>query len=183
VIRNVTDLRGRRVGIGGPGSGTAVTARIVLQAFGVTAFRAEPTRLSEAPSRLVDGTLDAFFIVGSTSIVRKLTDDGARVLPLIGAPIDRIQREYPFLRPMMIPAGVSAKGALPTIGLDSLIVCRSDLPEDVVYNFTKALFEAIPAFASTLEVLQFMDVEEAPATYVPLHQGASRESQASSRVA
>jgi TRAP-type uncharacterized transport system substrate-binding protein len=75
---------------------------------------------------------------------------------------------------MVIPAGVSAAGALPTIGLDSLIVCRSDLPEDVVYNFTKALFEAIPAFSSTLEVLRFMDAEEAPATYVPLHQGASR---------
>jgi TRAP transporter TAXI family solute receptor len=172
-IRNVADLQGRRVGIGGPGSGTSVTARIVLRAFGVSAFRAEPT-ITDAPSRLMDGTLDAFFIVGSTSIVRKLTDEGARVLPVTGTPIERIQRDYPFLRPMVIPAGVSAAGALPTIGLDSLIVCRSDLPEDVVYNFTKALFEAIPAFSSTLEVLRFMDAEEAPATYVPLHQGASR---------
>jgi TRAP transporter TAXI family solute receptor len=175
-IQSVRDLKGHRVSIGGPGSGASVTARIVLQAFGIDVgtLRVEPIRGSEAPARLADGTLDAFFLVGGTSAVRKLTRQGARVLPLAGPPIDSIQHDYPFLRPMVIPGGLSSDHPVRTLGVDSLLICRSDLDDEIIYKFTKALFEALPTFPTSLEVLMFMDPEQAPATPIPLHQGAVR---------
>src|SRR5262249_8896427 len=62
-IRAVKDLRGRRIGAGPEGSGTALTAGLVLQAFGIprTAVRIESLPFNEAANRLVTGTLDAMF--------------------------------------------------------------------------------------------------------------------------
>jgi uncharacterized protein len=174
VIHTVDDLRGHRVSIGGAGSGTSVTAKIVMEAFGIDFDTLKIESIGDNPARIKAGTLDAYFIVGNTSVVRQLTRDHARVLAIAGPSIDRIQREYPFMRPMVIPAGMAADEAVRTVGVDSLLVCRSELDEELIYRFTKALFEALPSFPSDLEVLQFMDAEQAPATPIPLHIGAAR---------
>ena len=62
-IRAVGDLRGRRIGVGPPGSGTALTAELILRAFGIgpSAVHTEALPFNEAARRIVDGTLDAMF--------------------------------------------------------------------------------------------------------------------------
>jgi TRAP-type uncharacterized transport system substrate-binding protein len=63
--------------------------------------------------------------------------------------------------------------AVHTIGVGSLLVCRSDLDEALVHDLTQRLFEILPALSSQL-ALGPTDLEHAPATPIPLHDGAAR---------
>ena len=179
-IRGVADLRRRRVGMGVRGSGTALTASLVLQAFHMKSsdVLAESLRYNDGARRLTSGTLDAMFVGASypAEAVRIASAAGARLIPLTGREIDRLLQEYPFLRMTVIPAGTYSHQAAPisTLGPDSLLVCRADVDEGLIYRITRAFFDALPAIAAENEWLRLMDVEQAPAAPIPLHEGAIR---------
>ena len=61
-----------------------------------------------------------------------------------------------------------------TIGVDNLLLCRSDLQDELVYELTKRFFDALPRLASEQPSLRLMDFAQAPATPIPLHDGAAR---------
>ena len=179
-IRRVEDLRGRRVGLGPPGSGTALTVGIILHAFGVPleAVHTEALGFNDAAERLGDGRLDAMFDNGNYPVesVRAAAARGGHLVPISGPPIDRLLREYPFLQRSVIPRGIYAGQAasVHTIGVDSVLLCRSDLDEALVHDLTARLFDVLPALALHQTSLRFMDLEQAPAAPVPLHEGAAR---------
>jgi TRAP transporter TAXI family solute receptor len=179
-IKQVTDLRGKRVGLGPLGSGTVFTAGLVLKAFGVEldAVHGERLGFDEAAKRVRAGTLDAMFDNATypVSSARTATEAGASLIPIEGPATERLRREYPFLRVTSIPRGTYPHQAGPvhTIGVDSLLVCRNDLDERLVYDFTQRLFEVLPAVAARQTSLRFMDLEQAPAAPIALHEGAAR---------
>lgn len=179
-IRRIEDLRGRRVGLGPPGSGTALTVGIILQAFGVPieSVHTEALGFNDAAERLRDGRLDAMFDNGNYPVesVRVATARGARLVPITGPSVDRLLRDYPFLQRSVIPRGTydGQTGSVHTIGVDCLLLCRSDLDETLVHDLTEHLFEVLPTLASYQTSLRFMDLEQAAAAPVPLHEGAAR---------
>jgi len=179
-IRDVGDLRGHRVGVGPPGSGTAVTAGLVLSAFGVMPgdVRAEALPFNDAADRMIDGTLDAMFddAIYPVDAILTAVRAGARLLPLNGQPIERLRHQYPFFRRTTIPrdAYMGATSAVHTIGVDSLLICRQGLDESLVYDLTRVFFEALPTQPYLQNALRFMDLDQAPATPIPLHEGAAR---------
>jgi TRAP transporter TAXI family solute receptor len=179
-IDRVADLRGRRVGLGPAGSGTALTATLILEAFGVrtTEIRAHWLGFNEGAAALRLGQLDAMFdnAIYPVDWVRAETAAGARLLPLAGQPIDGLRRSYPFLRPASIPAGtyVNQPMAIHTIGVDTVLVCREDMPERLGYEVTRAIFEALPGLADAASSSSFFDLDQAAATPIPLHDGAAR---------
>jgi TRAP transporter TAXI family solute receptor len=177
-IQNVTGLRGHRVSVQLPGSGSALTTRIVLKTLdvGVTPIR-HLASLSDQISNLVEGTFDAMFIVGRypSVFVNDAVKGGARLLSISGSAVDRLREEHPFFHRLAIPEGIYAGvPELSTIGIDRVLICRNDLDEDSVYQVTKAFFEVLPAVSSGDVHLQRMNVEQAPATPIPLHEGALR---------
>jgi hypothetical protein len=175
-VRDAADLRGRRIGVGLPGSGSALTADIVLAALGIdaSAVHLEPLRYVEAGNRVAAGTLDAMFVTGSDPMasVRASTGAGARLVPLTGAAIERLRHEYPFFRPTVIPGGTypGHPDPIQTIGVDNLLVCRRSLDESLVHDLTARFFEILPSLA----MLTSMDLDQAPAAPIPLHDGAAR---------
>ena len=179
-LRQVGDLRGRRIGVGPPGSGTALTAGLILQAFGIdeSAVQVEQLQFNDAADRLVHGTLDAMFdtAIYPAASVTAATRAGARLMPLAGPPIERLRHDYPFLRVTVIPRDTypGAVNTTRTIGVDSLLVCRRDLDETLVYDLTRRFFEALPSLSSSQGALRFIDLDQAPATPIPLHDGAAR---------
>jgi TRAP transporter TAXI family solute receptor len=175
-IHGVSDLRGKRVGVGEVGTSSLITASVVLKAFGVDLdmIHAERVPLNNAPAELEAGTLDAYFINGYLEPPSDFVRPDRRVLPLAGGGVDQLRREYPFLRPMRVPSGVYPGGAVRTVGVDWLLVCRSGLDESIVYNFTKSFFKNLSSLSSVVDALRFMDLERAPATPIPLHEGAAR---------
>jgi TRAP transporter TAXI family solute receptor len=179
-IKAIQHLRGRRVATGPPGSGTALTSELLMRAFGIQPHQVEIETLpfNEATRRLVAGTLDATFVSAGypSEAVELAARAGARLLAVDGAGVMRLRNEYPFLRFTFVPGGTypGHRDAIPTIGVDTLLLCRSDLNEDLVYELTKAFFEVLPQLSTERTSLQLMDVDRASATPIPLHRGAAR---------
>ncbi len=175
-VKRVADLRGCRVAVGPGGSGLAITAQLVLAALGIDLkdVRVESLLYNEAAERLKAGTIDALFVTGRDPVeaVREAIGAGARMLPLAGPAIERLRHEYPFYRQTLIPGGTypGHPDPLDTIGVDSLLVCRRGLDEALVHDLTAQFFAVLPS----LPMLSFMDLDQAPATPIPLHEGAGR---------
>ena len=125
---------------------------------------------------LANGSLDATFVIGNfpadrfTVALRR----GARILSFSQANVERLRRRHPFVRAMVIPRDVAGDAPVLTIALDRLMVCRSELDPDLVYRITKAFFGSLPDLSETYAPLRRMNAEEAPATPIPLHEGAAR---------
>jgi TRAP transporter TAXI family solute receptor len=174
-VRGPQDLRGRRVGVGPQGSGTAVTAGLILRAFGLEAgdLQIESIGFEDGVTKLLNGDLDAMFdnAISRSRALQRAAKGGSRFVPIEGAPADRLRREHPFLRVTVIAPelyGTSVR----TIGVDGLLICRSDLDETLVYEVTKQLFASLKTLGRG--ALRSMEVKQAPATPVPLHPGAAR---------
>ena len=63
---------------------------------------------------------------------------------------------------------------IPTVGIDMLIVCRRDLDPALAYRLTQQLFAVFPRIARVEATMRFLRLEDAPATPIPLHAGATR---------
>ena len=89
-IKSVSDLKGKRVALDEPGSGTLVNARIVLAAYGVKESDIKPEYIkpNQAGDKLKDGALDAFFFVGGApaGAIAELASSGTGIelVPLSG---------------------------------------------------------------------------------------------------
>src|SRR6478609_8241300 len=109
-IKSVADLKGKRVSMDEPGSGTLVDSRIILAGWGLkeTDVKADFLKPNQAAERMRDGGLDAFFFVGGypTSAITELaaTGGGVEIVPLSGAEADAIRKQYSFFAADEIPA-------------------------------------------------------------------------------
>jgi TRAP transporter TAXI family solute receptor len=86
-----------------------------------------------------------------------------------------MRREYPFFNLTVVPRDMYPGLDRPvhTIGVDGLLVCRRDLNEQLVYELTKQLIASRQS-ADASGPLARMDLQLAPATPIPLHDGAAR---------
>jgi TRAP transporter TAXI family solute receptor len=180
LVRTTMDLAGRTASLGSDRSASVLTATLVLNAYGldVDRIRRETGARRASLSDLNGGELDAMFLLAPYPIdpVRQATTEGARLLPLAGPPIDRLVREHPFYSHMMIPPDTypGQSHAVQTSGVNSILLCRADLPDELVYTLTKALFDSLERPASPLARFPWLDADGASATPIPLHAGAAR---------
>lgn len=178
-IRSVMDFRGHRVVVGPPGSGTAVTSSMLLQAFAVPLEQVEQRALSfaSATNALIRGELEGLFVVSAdpTETVARAIRAGARLLDVTGPTITRLRADYPFLRTAVIPARTYPGQPRPveTVAIDVLLLSRVGFPEPFVHRLTWALFQVLPSLAKQFDYLRLMELNRAPATPVPLHAGAA----------
>jgi TRAP transporter TAXI family solute receptor len=180
-IRSVRDLRGKRVGVGAPASGTEAAARIIIEAYGLrySDVKADFLSFADTADQLENRTLDAGFLVSSypvAALTEATTKVGIRLLPVETEVFRRMRETYPFFKPVTIPKQTyrGLEADLPTVGVDNLLVCRADLPDDLVYQLTRVFFESLPALARTHVAAQAVDPDEGPTTPIPLHPGAAR---------
>jgi TRAP transporter TAXI family solute receptor len=178
-IRAVRDLKNRSVAVGPSGSGTPLTVALVLRAFGVpqAAVQTVAVPFKEGAGLLGSGTVEAMFLNATdpAEAVRDAIDAGAHLISIEGAPVAALRREYPFFRLARIPAATypNQSESVYTIGTDALIVCRDDLEEFTAYELTKQFFDTLLALPAS-ESLRLMNLDSAPATPIPLHEGAAR---------
>jgi TRAP transporter TAXI family solute receptor len=176
----VGDLRGYRVSIGAGTSGQAFLADLVLRAFGLgpDAVRRSIGGLDRLADDLASATIDAAFASAyfPAPSLLNATGRGAHLVPIDGPPADRFRNEYPFIRSVIIPAHTypGQTTAVQTIGVDRLLICRSDLDERLAHDLTEAFLVALPHLSSLRTSLRFMELDQAPATPIPLHKGAAQ---------
>ena len=153
-IAKFEDLKGKRVNVGNPGSGTRASVQALLDAMGwkLSDFAlAAELKADEHGAALCDNKIDAFFYgVGhpSANIQDPTTTCGARLMPLTGPAVDRLVAERPYYARATIPGGLYAHNPAPTAsyGVLATLVSSSKVPDDVVYALVKAVFDNFDAF-------------------------------------
>jgi TRAP transporter TAXI family solute receptor len=180
-VRRLEDLRGRRVGFIAPGTSGEFAARILLKAHELqyTDFRPTFQYSDQLLARLIRDELDGVVVAGPTMSRALLQAHETRPLRLIpiGRPaLERLRREYPFLKPVVLDPGQLPGQDEPvaTVGADWLMVCRRDLPEPVAYAVTKAFIEGLPGLAEANAEASLIDPDEAATAPIPMHPGAAR---------
>jgi TRAP transporter TAXI family solute receptor len=183
-IRSVHDLKGKRVSLDEPGSGTLVDARIILKAFGLSEADIQPQHIkpSSAVSKIRDDQLDAYIIVAGypTGSVVELASSsvGCGLVPIDGPEVDALLRKYQFFAKDVIPAGVyDGIGETPTISVGAQWVVGAEVDADLVYGITKALWN--PTARQLLDhghaKGQSITLQTAlDGIAIPLHPGAAR---------
>ncbi|MFS0777254.1 TAXI family TRAP transporter solute-binding subunit [Neobacillus sp. 3P2-tot-E-2] len=146
-ITSVEDLKGKKVSVGAPGSGTVANAEQILEVHGMTFDDINKQDLSfdESTQGIQDGTIDAAFVTAGTptGAVESLgaTEDVV-IVPVEQDKIDAIIEKYPFYVKEEVLAGTyGLESAVTTVAVQAMLVASSDLADDVVYNITKAIFE------------------------------------------
>ncbi|MEJ2154763.1 MAG: TAXI family TRAP transporter solute-binding subunit [Desulfobacteraceae bacterium] len=154
-VKTITDLKGKRVNIGNPGSGQRQNSIDALDAVGLnyeTDLNAEGVKAAEAPGLLQDGRIDAFFYtVGHPSGAIKEATAGARKVAFVSITgIDALLAKYPYYAKSMIPVslypGAVNTEDVPTFGVKATFVTSAKVPEDVVYAVTKEVFDNFDDF-------------------------------------
>lgn len=180
-FRSIDDLKGRRVGVIRQGTSGEFSTRIVLGAHGMTYADVHPIfePTDDLMPKLGAGEIDAAFSANPVMLsgARTLNETvPLRLLPIGRAVTNALRGSYPFLRPVTIAANQLPGQTEPieTLGAEWLLVCRSDLSEELVYQLTRAFFEQLPKMARTHGEAALIDPEQGPATPIPLHAGAAR---------
>jgi TRAP transporter TAXI family solute receptor len=180
-FHSISDLRNKRVGVGPRESSAELTARIVLEGYGLRYSDLQP--LFEPMNDLVDGlqagTLDGAILVTATTMRSLAQPSGSvrvRLLEITRGVKTQLRARYPFVKSVAIPARTLPGQAedVQSVGVDGLLVCRKDLDEELVYRLTKEFFAALPGLASTDPAVAQIDQDRALATPIPLHPGAAR---------
>ena len=183
-INTIDDLRGKRVDIGLPGSGTRQNAIDVFDAADMEwekDIEVHEEKLDERINMLIHSKLDAFFhTVGHPSKNIKFATysvRGARLIPLDN--IEKILSAKPYYSRSYIPAGLyplaDNKSDVETIGVKAVFLASAKVPEDIVYAITKAVFEDFDALAEHAPILKTIRKENMlDGITAPIHPGALR---------
>lgn len=151
-IYSVSDLKGKRVSVGDAGSGTAVNALQVFEAYGMTYDDIKVNYLSfkEGAAAFQDGTMDAFIGVAgipTTAVTEVALTRDVRILEIDQEHMAKLLDAYPFFAETTIPTEVYGCPEVKTVAVNATVAALLDVDEDVVYWFTRAMFENIDEIA------------------------------------
>ena len=183
-IENFEDLEGKRVSVGNPGSGQRATAEVLMDEMGWTMDKfslAAEIKAAEQSQALCDGNIDAFFYtVGhpSGAIKEATTSCDSVLVNVDNAATETLISENPYYRKAVIPGGMyrGSDEDVTTFGVAATFVSSTDVPEDVVYQVVKAVFENFDNFKRLHPAFANLEKEEmvSDALSAPLHPGAAK---------
>lgn len=181
-IASIDDLKGKRVSVGAPGSGTEVNASTLLEANGISFddFDAQRLNFNETADALANGDIDAgFWSVGAptSSILNLATTNNISIIGLTEAQVAAADAADPTFAPTMLSGGVyqGVDADVATLGVPNVLVVSSEMAEETVYQITKAIYENLAELRSVHPAANETTVEfTMQATPVPLHPGAIR---------
>ncbi len=183
-IKSLADLKGKRVNIGNPGSGTRSSVDEMMAAVGMKnsdfAAAAE-LKADEHGAALCDNKIDAFFyVVGhpNASLQDPATTCGAKLVNITGPAVDKLVAANAYYAKATIPGGMY-KGndqATQTYGVLGTFVTSAKQPDDMVYTLVKAVFDNFEDFKKLHPALAHLKAENmvVDGLSAPLHPGAAK---------
>ena len=179
-IKNVTDFKGKTISIGSPGSGTAFMAELVLKALDIPldSFTVRRLSFNENANALRDKTIDAGFWVvapGTSSIMDLATTHDIELVTFTPEQQKKVTSAYGFYADWVLEPG-DYRGVdkpAPTISVWNVVICQKELPEDMVYQLTKVLFEKNDYMQKIHPFARYTTPENTiTKSPIPLHPGA-----------
>lgn len=181
-IRQIGDLRGKRISMDEQGSGTLAVMRIVLSAHGLRETDLRPVYLKPVftEGEMMAGDMAGFVMMAGVPMdaVLRLSHIGLSIVPIPLSVAEKIRAQYPYIVPGIIPGGIyPAIPETPTIQVHALMAVSSETDADLVFQVTAALWSR-----HTLGLLRQGHAQGAAITpetalkglSIPLHRGAAR---------
>ncbi|MGF1709885.1 TAXI family TRAP transporter solute-binding subunit [Vibrio kagoshimensis] len=180
-IKSISDLKGKKVSLGAPGSGTRTSAIGILGALGMSEddLKAQSLNYTATTSALANGQIDAGVIVGSLGVgaVTELTlTRDIRVLSFSADELAKISEAMPSFQALEVPANsYNNVPAFNTPAVWNVLVVNKNADTELVYNMTKSMFENIDQVRQSIKVTSYTTVDNMQMLGgVPLHAGAKK---------
>jgi TRAP transporter TAXI family solute receptor len=181
-IDRIEDLKGKRVSVGSPNSGTEVIALRILEAAGLDPddLRRQQLGVAESVQAVKDGSLDAFFWSGGlpTGAVTDLATSRKIVLLPTDEYVQPLRSQYGEVYSETTIEGGTYKGVadgVAVIGVPNYLVVNRSMSEDLAYQLTKLLFDKKPELVKVHPEAKNLDLKTAQqVTPLELHPGAQR---------
>jgi TRAP transporter TAXI family solute receptor len=176
-IRDLDDLRGKRVSVGASGSGTGVTVGRLLEVAGLGGpgvLTQKKLSLDDSLMALHAGDIDAFFFSGGLPVagIKQLT--GKRIVDLSSS-VAKMREKYSDVYVVRdVPASAYHLKSVATIAVPNFLIVPRRMSDDLAFDLARMLLEQRDVLARAHPAAENLDVRSAVATLpVPLHPGAA----------
>ena len=184
-INKLSDLKGKRVSTGSPGSGTEIMAFRVMEAAGIDGkkdIKQERLGAAESVNAIKDRKIDAFFWVGGvpTAAVTDLAATPGIKLKLIDHDevVDAMNKKYgPLYVKSVIPAGSYPGQDKPNTEVDvwNILVASDKMSDQMAYNIVKTVFEKKPELVAVHSEAKNIELKsQSLGSPIPFHPGAKK---------
>jgi TRAP transporter TAXI family solute receptor len=180
-IKTLADLKGKRISVGAPKSGTELNARAVLKAAGLTYkdfAKVEYLPFGESVELMKNRQLDVTLQSAGLGVSSLRDLSVSMKVVIVEVPADVVAKiGDAAYQPAMIPANTYEGQAkdVPSIAIQNFLVTREGVPADTVYKMTKAMWENLDALVAAHAAGKAVKKENAlKGMPLPLHPGAER---------
>jgi TRAP transporter TAXI family solute receptor len=181
-IKSYADLKGKRIGIGGPGSSVANTALLELEYYGISKKDFKPYYFvyKETIEGISDGSLDGGFLAGGypmASYLELSTTHNVRIVPVEDAIAKKIIADHPGYYQPVVKAKIykGLEQDTPILGWTGAVWTHASVRNELIYAFLKNLFDHKEEYYTVHRDARALTVENATKTiFVPFHPGAEK---------
>ena len=180
-IKSLADLKGKRVSVGAPKSGTELNARAVVKAAGLSYddfAKTEYLPFAESVDLMKNNQLDATLQSAGLGVASLKDLSSSMAITVVPVPPDVVAKiGDPVYVSKVIPANTYTGQTqdVQTVATGNALATHADVPADLVYQMTKLLFENLETLAAAHAAAKQIQLgKEATASAVPLHPGAAR---------
>ena len=181
-VQKITDLPGKRVSVGAPGSGVLADVQLIFRVLGYKFgdMNTDFLDFNNTAQRMKDGQIDVGFVVAgypTASIMDLATLHDITLVEFDEEFIDKLHSEYPFFVKNVVPAG-TYKGVdkdTTTVAVQAMWVCDAGLSDDLVYKITKTFWENVDDLYQVHARARQITLDTAlEGVSVPVHPGAAK---------
>ncbi|EMD98238.1 TAXI family TRAP transporter solute-binding subunit [Pseudomonas stutzeri] len=180
-IKTLEDLKGKRISVGAPKSGTELNARAIFKAAGLDykdMGRVEFLPYAESVELIKNRQLDA--TLQSSGLGMAAIRDLASTMPVTfveipAAVVEKIESDA--YQAGVIPAGTydGQDADVPTVAITNILVSHEKVSDEVAYQMTKLMFDNLSALGNAHSAAKDIKLENATKNLpIPLHPGAER---------
>lgn len=179
-IKTVADLKGKRVSVGSSGSGVYFNALDVLGEYGISLddIKATYQSFGDSANDLRDEKIDAAFIVAgapTTAVVDLGTTKKVYLVSIEEEHMDNLIKRCPFYAKSIIPASVyKTEEDVSTVSVSAVVLARDSVSEDIIYSFTKDIFDNAKDRVNLHAKYGEISLELASSLALPYHKGSAK---------
>jgi uncharacterized protein len=181
-IHSISDLKGKKVSVGAPGSGTEYKTNLILPLLGVdyADFRTYRLSFAENATQIKDGIIEVGIwdvAPPTSSIIDLSTTHNIRFIPFTEEEVTKVIETYPFYGRITLAPNTyrNQSEEILSVSVWNSVVCHKDTSEELVYQVTKATFENRDVLINTHRIAEYTTVEDsAKNSPIPIHPGALR---------
>lgn len=183
-VKTLDDLKDKRVNIGNPGSGMRATMEVIMEKKGWTkeTFKlASELKASEQSQALCDNKIDVMIYTAghpNGAIQEVTTSCDTKIIPVEGAEVDALVKDYPFYAYATIPGGMYSGNPddIKTFGVKATFVSSAKVDSSVIYEVVRSIFDNFDNFKTLHPVFSTLEPSRliTEGNSAPLHDGAAK---------